>query len=94
MDINTHSFRIALATSALAAGASDSLISSLGRWTSDCYLRCPRISDNEISHFHKNMENVAFPNFVLDPDKWQFIYKLDLKVVSNKFKLQYIFLHL
>jgi len=35
-NINTHSFRIGGASAALASGASDSTISILGRWSSDC----------------------------------------------------------
>ena len=54
-DISTHSFRIGGASSALAAGASDSMIRILGRWSSDCYLRYLRISDSDITKFQVQM---------------------------------------
>jgi hypothetical protein len=34
-----HSFRIGAATSAAACGVEDHVIQTLGRWSSDCYIR-------------------------------------------------------
>ena len=39
-----HSFRISAASTAAAAGISDSMITSLGRWRSECYQRYIRIN--------------------------------------------------
>ena len=69
-DINTHSFRIGGASAALSSGASDSMIRSLGRWTSDCYLRYLRISDNDIHDFQTRIACLALTSSVWDPDKW------------------------
>ena len=34
-----HSFRIGAATSAAASGVEDHIIQTVGRWSSDCYIR-------------------------------------------------------
>ena len=57
-DLNTHSFRIGGASAALSAGASDSMIRIIGRWSSDCYLRYLRFSDSDISKFISYMAKV------------------------------------
>jgi len=54
-NIRTHSFRIGGASAALAAGASDALIRVMGRWSSDCYNRYIRVSDNQISRFQLDL---------------------------------------
>jgi len=69
-NINTHSFRIGGASAALSSGASDSMIRSLGRWTSDCYLRYLRISDNDIHHFQSRIASLTLTSTIWDPDKW------------------------
>jgi hypothetical protein len=44
-DYNSHSFRIGAATSASSAGLGEHLIRTLGRWSSDCYMRYIRTPD-------------------------------------------------
>ena len=44
-----HSFRIGAATAAGAAGIEDHMIQTLGRWSSDCYVRYIKTSRNSIS---------------------------------------------
>ena len=46
--INMHSFRIGGASAAASADITDSTIQLLGRWTSDTYRRCLRLSNNTI----------------------------------------------
>ena len=48
-NINTHSFRIGGASAAFAAGASDALIRTMGRWNSDCFHRYLRLQDRTIT---------------------------------------------
>jgi len=67
--LNTHSFRIGGASAALTAGASDSMIRIMGRWSSDCYLRYLRISDSDITKFISNMAKVSCVSSTWDPDK-------------------------
>ena len=69
-DLNTHSFRIGGASAALTAGASDSMIRIMGRWSSDCYLRYLRISDSDIQKFTANMAKISCVSSAWDPDKW------------------------
>ncbi|XP_046556919.1 LOW QUALITY PROTEIN: uncharacterized protein LOC124266160 [Haliotis rubra] len=52
---NGHSFRIGAATSAAAANVPDHLIKTLGRWSSDSYLRYIRTSDSAIGKAHYAM---------------------------------------
>ena len=60
-NINTHSFRIGGASAALSAGASDALIRIMGRWSSDCYNRYIRLTDNSVFDFNEAMSS-ARPN--------------------------------
>ena len=47
--LNTHSFRIGAATTAAANKTPEHLIQTLGRWSSDCYRRYIRTSDDLIA---------------------------------------------
>ena len=53
-----HSFRIGAATSAGAAGVPDHIIQTLGRWSSDCYVRYIR---TEASSIKKAQETMCIP---------------------------------
>ncbi|XP_066911699.1 uncharacterized protein [Clytia hemisphaerica] len=66
-DISSHSFRIGGASAALSAGASDALIKILGRWSSDCYIRYLRVSDDLIEKFQRAMAKVTSTTSVWDP---------------------------
>ena len=50
-----HSFRIGAATSAGAAGVPDHIIQTLGRWSSDCYMRYIRTDTSCIKKAQDNM---------------------------------------
>ena len=44
VNVHTHSFRIGGATALAAAGVPDSTIQTVGRWSSDCFMRYLRLS--------------------------------------------------
>ena len=52
-----HSFRIGAATSAAASGVEDHIIQTLGRWSSDCYIRYIHTDSNIICKAQNNMCN-------------------------------------
>lgn len=54
-NINTHSFRIGGASAALSTGASDAIIRIMGRWSSDCYHRYIRLTDQSVFNFNNYM---------------------------------------
>ena len=66
-EISSHSFRIGGASAALSAGASDALIKILGRWSSDCYIRYLRVSDDLIGKFQRAMAKVTSTTSTWDP---------------------------
>ena len=66
--INTHSFRIGGATALSQAGVSDSLIQSLGRWNSNCFIRYLRPPPQLISEFARRMANTPLGSYVWDPE--------------------------
>lgn len=67
INLDTHSFRIGGASAALSAGASDSLIRILGRWSRDSYLTYLRIPDSHILQFNNLMGNSATVTAYLEP---------------------------
>lgn len=50
-----HSFRIGAATSAASSGVADHVIQSLGRWSSDCYIRYIRTDPKVLNNGQYNM---------------------------------------
>ncbi|CAC5376963.1 unnamed protein product [Mytilus coruscus] len=50
-----HSFRIGAATSAAATGVEDHIIQTLGRWSSDCYIRYIKTDKRVISKAQEKM---------------------------------------
>ena len=52
-----HSFRIGAATSAAAPGVEDHIIQTLGRWSSNCYIRYIHTDSNIICKAQNSMCN-------------------------------------
>lgn len=63
-NISSHSLRIGAASTAAAMGCPKWLIQGMGRWTSDCFRRYIRISDDTIRSTSKSLAicNVPVPN--------------------------------
>ena len=53
--INTHSFRIGGASAAASAGLPDSVVQTLGRWSSDCFRRYIRTNAQDLRRYHQSM---------------------------------------
>ena len=53
--INTHSFRIGGASAAASAGLPDSVIQTLGRWSSDCFRLYIRASTQDLRRYQESM---------------------------------------
>ena len=70
-NLNTHSFRIGGASAAFSSGASDAMIRTLGRWSSDCYIRYIRVPDKDIAEFSKKRTETQLTTSVWDPDTWE-----------------------
>ena len=60
-NISSHSLRIGAASTAAAMGYPKYLIQSMGRWSSDCFRRYIRISDNTIRNASRAMATCNIP---------------------------------
>ena len=59
--ISSHSLRIGAASTAAAMGCPKWLIQGMGRWTSDCFRRYIRISDDTIRTTSKSLATCSVP---------------------------------
>ena len=60
-NISSHSLRIGAASTAAAMGCPKWLIQSMGRWTSDCFRRYIRVSDDSISKASRCLARCSIP---------------------------------
>ena len=67
-NINTHSFRIGGATAASSQGIPDTIIQIMGRWTSDCFKKYIRVSDQELCDYQRRMTIEAKDITIWDSD--------------------------